>query len=150
MSDLLSFQARLLSTAPRAAQAVLAGGLVALEEELTWFEQMARTRGLHLNVPAQPTNQAYRELLDGLLAQPFAVGATALWGLELAYLEGWRGARPGATQYRDFVEHWTLPSFEDYVDRLEIHAEDSPEAEAAWLGIVALETAFWDMAFLPE
>ena len=150
VSDLLCFQARLLAVAPRAAQAVLAGGLVALEEELSWFEQMARRRGLPLNVPRHPTNEAYRALLDGLLTQPFAVGATALWGLELAYLEGWRGARPGATQYRDFVEHWTLPSFQDYVDRLEIHAEDSPEADAAWLATVALETAFWDMAFLSE
>ncbi len=50
VADLLRFQARLLARAPRPAQAVLAGGLVALVEELTWFEELAARRGLSLRV----------------------------------------------------------------------------------------------------
>ncbi|HEX7824364.1 MAG TPA: TenA family transcriptional regulator, partial [Mycobacterium sp.] len=41
VADLLAFQARLLGRAPRHAQAVLAGGCVALVSELDWFEVMA-------------------------------------------------------------------------------------------------------------
>jgi len=59
--------------------------------------------------------------------------------MELAYLEGWRRAAPGASKYREFVEHWTAPAFASYVADLEVHATDSPAAEAAWLRIVCLE-----------
>src|SRR6476646_11894272 len=41
VADLLTFQARLLARAPRAAQPVLAGGCVALVAELDWFEEQA-------------------------------------------------------------------------------------------------------------
>ena len=41
VADLLVFQARLLARAPRSDQAVLAGGTVALVEELDWFERLA-------------------------------------------------------------------------------------------------------------
>jgi thiaminase len=45
VGDLLTFQARLLARAPRAAQAVLAGGCVALVAELDWFEVRPRGGG---------------------------------------------------------------------------------------------------------
>ena len=45
VGDLLTFQARLLARAPRPAQAVLAGGCVALVAELDWFEVQAARRG---------------------------------------------------------------------------------------------------------
>jgi len=147
VGDLLVFQAQLLAGAPRGAQAILAGGLVALETELTWFEEHVTRRGLALAAPRHPTTEAYREELDRLLREPFEVGLTALWALELAYLEAWRGAAPGAAEYREFVEHWTLPAFAIYVASLEAHTSDSPPAEAAWLRIVRLEREFWDMAF---
>ena len=146
VNDLLRFQARLLAAAPRPAQEVLAGGLVALESELTWFEGQVARRGLLLDEPRHPTTQAYREELERLLSEPFEVGMTALWAVEQAYLEAWRGAAPGSTEYREFVEHWTEPSFATYVTGLEVHASDSPLAEAAWLRIVRLEHEFWDMA----
>ncbi len=41
VADLLTFQARLLARAPRPAQGVLAGGCVALVDELDWFEVQA-------------------------------------------------------------------------------------------------------------
>jgi len=146
VSDLLAFQARLLARSPRPAQKVLAAGLVALEAELTWFEQNAIRDGVVLGAIPHRTTQAYRAELDRLLLEPFDVGITGLWTVELAYLEAWRGAAPGAPEYRAYVEHWTVPEFADYVASLEVHAKDSSAAEAAWLRIVQLEREFWDMA----
>jgi thiaminase/transcriptional activator TenA len=149
VADLLGFQARLLAVAPRAAQAVLAGGLVALEAELTWFEEQAGRRGLAPAGSRHPITEEYRREMEGLLQKPFPVAMTGLWALELAYLEAWRGAAPGAHEYREFVEHWTVPEFGVYVAGLEAHAVDSPAAEVAWLRVVDLERRFWDMAMAP-
>jgi formylaminopyrimidine deformylase / aminopyrimidine aminohydrolase len=146
VNDLLAFQSRLLAAAPRRAQSVLAAGLVAIEAELTWFEEQLARRGLPPTVPRHPTTDTYRVKLDDLLTEPFEVGITALWALELTYLEAWRGAAPAASMYSEFVEHWTSPAFADYVAGLEIHATDSPAAEAAWVRIARLEREFWDMA----
>lgn len=146
VSDLLAFQARLLAMAPRPAQKVLAAGLVALEAELTWFEENAVRDGIVLEVTRHPTTNAYRAELERLLIEPFEVGMTSLWALELAYLEAWRGAAPGAPRYRAYVEHWTVPEFADYVGNLGVHANDSAASEEAWLRIVRLEREFWDMA----
>lgn len=131
---------------PRAAQSVLAAGLVALDAELTWFEEQLRRRALSTTAPRHRTTDAYREELERLLAEPFEVGVSALWALERAYLEAWRGAAPGAQEYREFVEHWTAPAFGAYVAALEAYATDSPRTEAAWLRVVHLEREFWDMA----
>src|SRR5487761_419279 len=148
VSDLLGFQARLLAGAPRSAQKVLAAGLVALEAELTWFEENAVRDGLVLGATRRLATEAYRTELDRLLTEPFEVGITGLWALELAYLEAWRAAAPGAPEYREYVEHWTVPEFVDYVTSLEVHLSDSAAAEAAWLRIVHLEREFWDMALV--
>ena len=148
VSDLLGFQARLLAGAPRSAQKVLAAGLVALEAELTWFEENAVRDRLVLGATRRFATEAYRTELDRLLTEPFEVGITGLWALELAYLEAWRAAAPGAPEYREYVEHWTVPEFVDYVTSLEVHLSDSAAAEAAWLRIVHLERAFWDMALV--
>lgn len=146
VSDLLAFQARLLAGSPRSAQKVLAAGLVALEAELTWFEQKAVRDGVVLRATPHRTTEAYRAELDRLLLEPFDVGITGLWALESAYLEAWRGAAPGALEYRAYVEHWTVAEFADYVASLEMQAKDSSAAEATWLRIVHLEREFWDMA----
>ena len=78
VSDLLAFQARLLATAPRSAQAVLAAGLVALAAELSWFEEQMGLRGLILVAARHPTTETYRQELERLLAEPFEVAITAL------------------------------------------------------------------------
>jgi len=65
--DLLSFQASLLAVAPRSAQRTLAGGLVALEAELGWFESQAKRRVLALSSDRQPATEAYRLALAKLL-----------------------------------------------------------------------------------
>jgi formylaminopyrimidine deformylase / aminopyrimidine aminohydrolase len=154
--DALVFQALLLARAPRPAQAVLASGLVAIEAELGWFEEQAERLGLYLDKPRHPTTSAYRDLLAGLESEPYPAAITALWAIERAYLEAWRGAAPGHPEYRLFVEHWTTPEFADYVTGLEKAADDAlrksgeqerERAEAAFLEVARLETDFWEMAW---
>lgn len=156
VADLLVFQARLLARAPRTAQAVLAGGLVAIEAELSWFEEQAARRGLELEASRHPMTREYRDFLVGHENEPYAAGITALWALERAYLEAWRSAAPGHPDYREFVEHWTSPEFADYVADLEKvtdyslrsgSEEELRRAEAAFLAVARLEKDFWHMAW---
>jgi thiaminase/transcriptional activator TenA len=153
VGDLLVFQARLLARAPRPAQAVLATGLVALEAELTWFEQQAERLGLRLATARHPVTAAYHHYLQALDGAPAAVALTALWALERAYLEAWQSAAPGAPDYRAFVDHWTAPAFAEYVAGLERVADaalatgdDAGQAEAAFRRVAELERDFWQMA----
>lgn len=160
VGDLLVFQARLLSRAPRCAQAVLAGGLVALEAELSWFEAQAAQRSLPLKMPRHPITVAYQDALSRLEHEPYPAAITALWAVEAAYLEAWRSAAPGHEDYRPFVEHWTVPAFADYVAGLARATSGEPlsgeplsgekargEVEAAFLEVARLEHDFWEMAW---
>ena len=148
VADLLGFQARLLARAPRPAQRVLAAGLVALVEELAWFEEQAAVRGLDLSVPALPATADYTALLARLDTVDVPTALQALWTIERTYLDAWSAALPGAPEYREFVEHWTLPGFAGYVAALEQAADAVGGAadDAVFTDLVAAETAFWDMA----
>jgi thiaminase/transcriptional activator TenA len=145
VADLLTFQARLLARAPRPAQGVLAGGCMALVEELDWFEVQAAERGVALDHPALDATLAYRELLRRLDAMSVDEALTALWVIERVYLLAWSSAVSSSSPLRDFVEHWTAPGFAAYVDALGELAtpEGKDEVVAEVLGC---EVAFWDMA----
>ena len=151
LGDLLRFQARLLARAPRPAQSVLAGGCVALVEELDWFGRVAAERGLDLTAPQLPATVAYGDLLYRLDAADVGTALTALWAVERAYLDAWSGARPGAGEYGPFVAHWTAPGFAGYVAVLAAAADDNavddaaPADEAVFLEVAAAEADFWAM-----
>ena len=154
VADLLVIQAHLLARAPRAAQGVLAGGVVALEAELAWFERHAEPRGLRLDAPRHPTTRAYQQFLLRLENAPYPAAIAALWAMEGVYLESWTNAAPGHPDYREFVEHWTVPEFVGYVQGLALAVdaalaagEHVAEAEAAFLTVLDLEHAFWEMAW---
>lgn len=156
VGDLLAFQARLLARAPRSARAILVGGLTALEAELTWFEEQAEDRGLDLQAARHPVTAAYQSFMAGLEHQGYAAAITSLWALERAYLEAWASAAPGHSDYRVFVEHWTVPAFASYVTGLQRAVDaalrsasdrDCREAEQAFLGVARLERDFWEMAW---
>jgi len=154
VSDLLVFQGRLLARAPRPAQAVLAGGAVALVDELAWFEEQAAARRLDLGTPAMPATAAYAVLLGRLDDADVAVALAALWALERVYLDGWSFAAPGAPAYREFVAHWTTPQFAAYVDALEQAADDAvgtalggSDLDAVFAEVVDAESRFWAMTF---
>ena len=156
VSDLLVFQARLLARTPRPAQAVVAGGLVAAEAELGWFEEKAAERRINRETPRHPATDAYRDLMVALEGEPYPVAITALWAIEQMYLAAWQGAAPGHPDYREFVEHWTTEEFVGYVAGLKEAADaaletadegERKQAEAAFLGVARLERDFWEMAW---
>ncbi len=155
---LLRFQCTVLARAPRGDQLVLAQGLLALAEELRWFDGLAAGRSLDLQEPLLPACRAYIAELQRLAdaaETPYPALITALWTIERAYLDAWRGARPGAPAYRGLVEHWTVEPFAEYVAGLAAAAdralaadpEHADAARAAFLRICALERDFWQMAF---
>jgi thiaminase/transcriptional activator TenA len=153
VTGLLRFQARLLARAPRFAQPVLAGGAVALVDELGWFERHADKRGLDLSAAPLPATLHYAELLERLDKAPVEIALPALWAIERAYLEAWSTAVPGAPQYREFVDHWTEPAFAEYVatlaaaaDRALSHGADLSGVRGCFAEIVQAESNFWDMA----
>jgi thiaminase len=150
VADLLRFQARLLARAPRCAQAVLAGGAVALVEELDWFADLAGRRGIDLDAPRLPATAGYAALLDRLDSRDVGTGLTALWVVERVYLDAWTFASPGAPAYRDLVAHWTTPGFADYVEGLQQAADRTAPAadvDTVVAEVLAAERSFWDMAF---
>ena len=148
VADLLVFQARLLARAPRPDQAVLAGGAVALVEELDWFEALAAARGLDLTAAPLPATLAYRELLQRLDAAPYADALGCLEVVERVYLEAWRSALPGAPAYAELVEHWTTPGFAAYVDGLAAASGRAGAPDEALVAeVLRQEAAFWQTAF---
>ncbi|TKJ27427.1 TenA family transcriptional regulator [Blastococcus sp. CCUG 61487] len=147
VADLLRFQARLLARAPRAAQPVLAGGCVALVEELAWFEELAAARGLDLDRPRLPATEDYARLLERLDRADVPTALTALWTIERTYLDAWSSALPGASEYREFVAHWTAPGFAAYVADLQAAADAAgPVDDGIFLEVTAAEAAFWSTA----
>jgi thiaminase/transcriptional activator TenA len=156
---LLRFQAMVLARAPRPDQLVLAQGLLALAEELRWFEGIAHERGLPADAPLLP---ACREYIDFLGAFADDRGATysslitAIWTIERAYLDAWLSARPGAPAYRGFVEHWTVEAFAAYVADLAAAANRAlagaaplvvADATNTFRLLAEYERDFWQMAF---
>ncbi|MHA0285593.1 thiaminase II/PqqC family protein [Mycobacterium sp. C3-094] len=145
VTDLLAFQARLLARAPRPAQGVLAGGCVALVAELDWFDDKAGERGLDMLQTALPATLAYRDLLFRLDAAPAAAALTALWVIERVYLLAWSHAKSDDSPFAEFVEHWTVPEFADYVSGLESVADADAHGDLV-REVLDHEIAFWDMA----
>jgi thiaminase/transcriptional activator TenA len=151
VAALLRFQARLLGRAPRYAQEALAGGVVALVEELSWFEHLAGERGIDLTVAPRPATVEYVHLLDELDTVDVPVALTTLWAIERTYLEAWSFAAPGGPQYRDVVQHWTTLAFAAYVEALAAAAAQAHPDQATvddYLAkVMDAEIAFWDMAW---
>ncbi|HEX3642735.1 MAG TPA: hypothetical protein VHV10_15730 [Ktedonobacteraceae bacterium] len=152
--DELTCQARLLARAPRSGQNILVRGLVAIEAEAGWFENHARQRDLSLDVPHYRATAAYHDFFESLDREPYPVAITAIWAIERAYLEAWRGAVPCLPRYREYVEHWANTEFERFVADLEQVATAALEssqvdnaAEVAFLKVARLEHDFWQMAW---
>lgn len=145
VADLLTFQARLLARAPRAAQAVLAGGCAALVAELDWFDEQAARRRIALPAAPLPATLAYRTLLQRLDDEPYEAAVTALWAIERVYLLAWRSAMSPTSRFEEFVTHWTVPEFVGYVEDLGTLAVDGHDAVVA--EVLRLEADFWEMAW---
>jgi thiaminase/transcriptional activator TenA len=147
--------ASILVRAPAHDLALLADGISAFTAELAWFDDVTASSGLTPG-PLLPATAAYDDHLMRVAGEPHAVALAAMWTVEVAYLEAWRTALPGAPAYRRFVEHWTDAAFGEFVARLEAAAdralrEASPhEVEDAARAVTATldhEAAFWAMTW---
>lgn len=150
--------AGVLTVAPAHHFDVLLSGMAALKDELEWFRAKASERNLNLSSPAQSTCVEYWRFMNGLAASPYAVQATALWAIELAYNQGWQLPGSMPTPYAEFADRWGNSGFTEYVRQLEQQADEglarSPDdlqlqvhARDAFLAVARLEQGFWQMAF---
>lgn len=146
---LTAFQAIALAKAPRDAHRVLIQGLVALDNELEWFETHAGRRGISLAGPPHPVCRAYLDfLMRNAYTQPWPVLAAILFGVEASYLAAWSALAP-AGPYAEFIERWSNPSFVAYVSRLAELAARYPHSDAqqAFDQVLVYERDFWQMAW---
>jgi thiaminase/transcriptional activator TenA len=157
VKDFTRMLGRVLAAAPDAHLDSLLGGLMALKDELLWFQAKASERNLDLDTPRQPTCQYYCEFMASLAVTPYPVQAVALWAIEYAYNQGWQLPGPMPAPYTEFADRWGNPGFTDYVNILASQADaalaqSSPDtqaqAETVFLRIAELEAAFWQMAFV--
>ena len=156
VTDFTRLLAKTLAAAPVAHFDVLLSGLHALQDELNWFREKAAERDLSLDVERQETCKTYCAWMQQWGEQAYAVQATAVWAIELAYNQGWQRPGPMKAPYAEFADRWGNPLFTEYVKLLEQQADEalaaaSPEvqaeAEAAFKEVALQEKAFWQMAF---
>jgi thiaminase/transcriptional activator TenA len=159
VKDFTRLVGRVLGAAPDPHLDGLLAGLGALREELLWFQAKAAERSLDLETPPQPTCRQYCEFMASLAIAPYPVQATALWAIECAYNQGWQLPGPMPEPYSEFADRWGNPGFTDYVHLLAAQADAAlavadpatqVKAEAAFLRVAELESAFWQMAFATE
>lgn len=154
--DFTRMLGRTLAIAPSSHFSVLLGGLSAIRDELEWFRHKATERQLNLDTNKQPACREYCDYMDSLATQPYAVQATALWAIELAYNQGWQQPGEMPPPYDEFANRWGNPEFTDYVKLLERQADETLEsapdivqqhAEETFVRVAQLEKEFWQMAF---
>ncbi len=146
---LVAFQAIALAKAPRDAHRVLIDGLLALDNELQWFETHADRRDIALSGPPHPVCRAYLDfLMRNAYTQPWPVLAAILFGVEVSYLAAWSALAPTGP-YAEFIQRWSNPAFSAYVDRLAALASryTHPEAQPAFEQVLRYERDFWQMAW---
>ena len=148
--------ANLIQTAPAADLDILLSGIVALKDELTWFQAKATERQLTLDQPLQPTCQTYCRFMADLAQQSYAVKAVGFWAIELAYNQGWQRHSPMPDPYAEFADRWGNPAFTSYVQLLAQQADSAlqssdktvqAEATEVFLNVASLEEDFWQMAY---
>ena len=149
------FVARVLANAPTHHFDILLSGLNALSDELIWFKAKAEERQLNLSAEPQATCSQYCEYLELVADMPYAVQATTLWAIELAYNQGWQLPGTMPEPYAEFANRWGNQDFTEYVKLLEQLADEvlstadetiQLRAESAFLKIASLEKDFWSMA----
>lgn len=147
--NLVAFQAILLAKARRDCHGPLIAGLVALDNELTWFETHAARLGLNLGVAPRPACRDYADLLmRSAYSLSFPVLLGMLYGVEASYLAAWSALKPEGP-YAEFIERWSNPSFAAYVDSLRELCERYPNdaAQAHFNRVLEAERDFWEMSW---
>mmetsp|Transcript_23503 Transcript_23503/g.41000 ORF Transcript_23503/g.41000 Transcript_23503/m.41000 type:complete len:257 (+) Transcript_23503:85-855(+) len=146
--------------APAEHRATIRDGIAALEDELVWFQQMARSRNIEGLEDAilLPANVAYRKYLQLLVEEgDYTILAVAFWAIEVVYQEAWaRVLEGGARRFHEFAARWGNDGFGAYVAQLEKQADEAlvgagshaaGDAAAVLKQVMQLEVGFWQMAF---
>jgi thiaminase len=144
----LRFVSVLLSRSDRPQQSVLVQGIVALDEELVWFEKHAEARGLDLESPVHPVCRRYNDMMLRAVHEESLSGLYAmLYGIEACYLAAWSSLKPEGS-HQEFIERWSHPRFRDYVVKLRRLTESQTDATCQGLFDQCLryEKDFWSMA----
>lgn len=156
-----SFQPFLLGIIPLSPSVadteILASGQIALENELAWFKDRAKERGLQLSASPLPTTATYKQFMETLSDHPYSIQIAILYLVERVYQRAWevvleKGGKDGL--YRQFAQNWGNEGFKAYVDQLEVIAareiktqEEEMHVIVLFEKIMKLEVMFWDMAF---
>lgn len=143
------FLARLVEMAPHErARDVLAGGLVGLQVELDLFRVEAVDRGLDLDAEPSLTTLGYTAYLLASTADGWPTALTVLFGAEKAYFDAWSACRTTtdpSSPYWHFVDNWSSPAFEEWVDDVASLVDELPEPDhRSFARVVRFELAFWD------
>ncbi|BFZ60159.1 hypothetical protein YB2330_001181 [Saitoella coloradoensis] len=174
------YEGLLLHKAPLRDFQTVVSGIAALEAELRWFVEQAVPRGVKLvhtrpshsgtyetvsaAAAAAPATQAYNDyILQTLPTKSYLAQITAVWAIELTYLQAWRNVLNESKEdkWRQNAEHWAVPEFQQYVAGLQKCVEDAFEeskeersdhraevweAEECFQEVLRLEEDFWKMA----
>ncbi len=162
--EAIPFTAVLLSKAPVNLRPNLTQVLPALDNELKLFRQNAEAHGVNIeDVKPSPTCHAYLQfLLATAFGCSFEEGFTVLYAAEKAYFDSWTEVKKnlkGVCQWQSFIENWTSPGFQQYVEWLAVTldelAKGQPPHALDRMGELFQMTAryeylFWEMAATGE
>ena len=162
--EAIPFIAGLLAKAPLELRPNLTQVLPALDNELQLFRENAEAHGVGLeNVQPSPTCHAYLQFLMATAhGRSFEEGFTVLYAAEKAYFDSWREVKrnlKGVSQWQSFIENWTSPGFQQYVEwlgaTLDKLAEGQPQHALDRMAELfkmtgRYEYLFWEMAATGE
>ncbi len=146
---LTSFQAVTLAKTPRRFREPLLGGLVAMDQEMGWFERLASRRRLELDSPVHPVCQRYCDfLLRVAYCEPYQVALAVLFGVEASYLAAWSRLKP-AGPYKELIDRWSNKNFVSYVNSLWNLTEENPhkDNQRHFNLVLEHEHEFWKMTW---
>ena len=149
VKGLARFVALTVAKAPRAAQKTLIRGLAALDAELDWFELRASERQLDLSAEPHPACRRYVDfLMAAAYSQPVEVLLAVFYGVEAAYTVAWGRLEPEGP-YAEFIDRWTHPDFQAYVNELNrlVDAHPHPKQQEYFNEVMRFERDFWHMTW---
>lgn len=146
---LTTFEAIAVAKTPRPAQKVLIAGLAAMDAEMDWFEEMARSRNFHLSALPHPTCRRYVDfLVASAYSLPFEVLLAVLYSVEVSYLCAWAELNP-IEPYAEFIHRWSNPQFVEYVRQLLQLCDGNPheDQQQYFNEVLQHERDFWRMTW---
>lgn len=141
---------------------LILGGVAALHDELTWFEESAALLNVEADylhtVEPKHQNQEYIAFMQAMIDSETRPGILliTMWAIELVYQKAWSYVRESCPSWvKPFADRWGNMEYGEYVRalsnvaRLEYDAlppADKVDARAAYTAVFQLEIGFWDMA----